>query len=184
MLLHDEKRTFILLKPFKDMKKIILALFAFGMSIPLFAQVITLPEVEVSAKNYKYLDKVEGASVAQPVQLMERYATTYDVRDSEYYEDEYDNYFISFYIPKGKILAAYDKDGNILRTVEKYENVKLPLEVSKSMAKEYPGWKITQDAYLVHYHNELGVTKKEYKLVLEKGNDRIRIKTDENGNII
>jgi hypothetical protein len=166
------------------MKKIILALVVFGISIPLFAQVVTLPEVEVSAKNYKYLDDVNNTSAAQTVQMLERYATTYDVRSSEYYEDEYDKYFISFYIPKGKILAAYDDDGNLLRTVEKYENVKLPLAVSKKMAKEYPGWKITHDAYLVNYHDKLGVTKKEYKLVLEKGNNRIRIKTDENGNIL
>ncbi|WP_075350349.1 nicotinate-nucleotide adenylyltransferase [Algoriphagus marinus] len=166
------------------MKKIILALFAFGISIPLFAQVVTLPEVEVSAKNYKYLDDVNNSSAAQTVQLLERYATSYDVRDSEYYEDEYDKYFISFFIPKGKILAAYDDDGNLLRTIEKYENVKLPLAVSKAAAKEYPGWKITHDAYLVNYHSKLGVTKKEYKLVLEKGNNRIRIKTDENGNIL
>lgn len=165
------------------MKKIILALVVFGISLPLFAQV-TLPEVEVSAKNYKYLDDVNNTSAAQTVQMLERYATTYDVRSSEYYEDEYDKYFISFYIPKGKILAAYDDEGNILRTVEKYENIKLPLAVAKSAAKEYPGWKITQDAYLVNYHNKQGVTKKEYKLVLEKGNNRIRIKTDENGNIL
>ena len=166
------------------MKKIILALFAIGIAVPSFAQVVTLPEVVVSARNYKYLDDVNNASAAQTVQMLERYATTYDVRDSEYYEDEYDKYFISFFIPKGKILAAYDDDGNLLRTIEKYENVKLPLAVSKTAAKEYPGWKIIKDAYLVSYHDNLGVTKKEYKLVLEKGNNRIRIKTDENGNIL
>ena len=165
------------------MKKIILALFAFGISIPLFAQVVTLPEVEVSAKNYKYLDDVKSDLASQPVQLLERYATAYDVRNSEYYEDEYENYFISFYIPKGKILAVYDDEGNILRTVEKYQNVKLPIVVAKAVAKNYPGWDITKDAYLVNYHNTRGVTKKEYKIVLEKGDDRIRIKSDENGKI-
>lgn len=166
------------------MKKVILALFAFGIGIPSFAQVITLPEVEVSAKNYKYLDDVNNTSAAQPVQMLERYATTYDVRASEYYEDEYDNYFISFYIPKGKILAAYDNEGNLLRTVEKYENIKLPLVVAQSVVKNYPGWTITKNAYLVNYHNNQGVMKKEYKIVLEKGNEGMRIKTDENGNIL
>jgi len=163
------------------MKKIIFALFAFGIAIPSFAQVITLPEVEVSARNYKYLDDVKSTEAGQTVQMLERYATAYDVRNSEYYEDEYDNYYISFFIPKGKILAAYDKDGNIVRTIEKYENIKLPLVVSKSVAKNYPGWKITKNAYLVNYHNTQGIMKKEFKIVLEKGNDRIRIKTDENG---
>lgn len=166
------------------MKKVILALFAFGIAIPSFAQVITLPEVEVSAKNYKYLDDVNNTSAAQTVQILERYTTTYDVRASEYYEDEYDNYFISFYIPKGKILAAYDNEGNLLRTVEKYENIKLPLVVAQSVVKNYPGWTITKNAYLVNYHNNQGVLKKEYKIVLEKGNEGMRIKTDENGNIL
>ena len=132
------------------MKKVILALFAFGIAIPSFAQVITLPEVEVSAKNYKYLDDVKSTSAAQPVQMLERYATTYDIRKSEYYEDDYDNYFISFFIPEGKILAAYDREGNLLRTVEKYENIALPPAVAKSVAKNYPGWKMTKNAYLVN----------------------------------
>lgn len=166
------------------MKKVILALFAFGIAIPSFAQVVTLPEVEVSAKNYKYLDDVKSTSAAQTVQMLERYATSYDVRSSEYYEDEYDNYFISFFIPNGKILAAYDDEGNLLRTVEKYENIKLPLEVAQSVAKNYPGWKITKNAYLVNYHDKMGVMKKEYKIVLEKGNEGMRIKTDENGKIL
>lgn len=166
------------------MKKIILALFVFGFAIPSFAQVVTLPEVEVSAKNYKYLDDVKSTSAAQPVQMLERYATSYDIRSSEYYEDEYDNYFISFFIPEGKILASYDREGNLLRTVEKYKNIALPPVVAKSIAKNYPGWKIAKNAYLVHYHNDQGVLKKEYKIVLEKGNEGMRIKTDENGNIL
>jgi hypothetical protein len=166
------------------MKKVILALFALGIAFPSFAQVVTLPEVEVSAKNYKYLDDVKSTSSAQTVQNLERYATSFDVRSSEYYEDEYDNYFISFYIPNGKILAAYDKEGNLLRTVEKYENIKLPLVIAQSVAKNYPGWKITKNAYLVNYHDKMGVTKKEYKIVLEKGDEGMRIKTDENGNIL
>ena len=166
------------------MKKIILVLFAFGIAIPSFAQVVTLPEVEVSAKNYKYLDDVKSTSAAPAVQTIERYATSYDIRSSDFYEDEYDNYFISFFIPNGKILASYDNEGNILRTVEKYENIALPSEVAKSVAKNYPGWKITKNAYLVNYHNTQGVMRKEYKIVLEKGNEGMRIKTDENGNIL
>lgn len=166
------------------MKKVILALFAFGIAIPSFAQVVTLPEVEVSAKNYKYLDDVKSTSAAPDVQMLERYATAYDIRSSEFYEDEYDNYFVSFFIPDGKILAVYDKEGNILRTVEKYKNVALPSVVAQSIAKIYNGWKITKNAYLVNYHDDQGVQKKEYKIVLEKGNQGMRIKTDENGNIL
>lgn len=166
------------------MKKIFLVLFIFGCAIQTFAQVITLPEVEVTARNYKYLDNVSDPSVGSAVEALQRYATEFDLKNSEYYEDEYDKYFISFFIPDGKILASYDRDGNILRTVEKYKNMKLPLKVAQAVAKNYKGWVIAENVYLVNYHDDKGVMRKEFKILLERGNRRMRIKTDESGNIV
>ena len=37
------------------MKNLIIGLFLFGATSPLFAQIIKLPEVEITAVNYKYL---------------------------------------------------------------------------------------------------------------------------------
>lgn len=166
------------------MKKILLGLFVFGLTIQSFAQVIDLPEVEIVAVNYKYINDVGEPNAAQPVKLLQREVAAFDLKNSEYYEDEYDNYFISFYIPQGKILASYDKEGNVLRTVEKYKNITLPTVVAESIVKNYSGWKIAENAYLVNYHDRKGVTKKEYKILLEKDNRRMRIKTDENGNML
>lgn len=166
------------------MKKILLGLFVFGLTIQSFAQVIELPEVEIVAVNYKYLNDVREPDAAQPVKQLQREVAVFDLKNSEYYEDEYDDYFISFYIPQGKILASYDKEGNVLRTVEKYKNIALPKVVSEAIVKNYSGWKIAENAYLVNYHDRKGVTKKEYKILLEKDNRRMRVKTDENGNIL
>jgi hypothetical protein len=49
----------------------------------------------------------------------------------------YDNYVVSFYIPEGKILAAYDKDGRLLRTAERYKDVAVPKKVREAVAKKY-----------------------------------------------
>jgi hypothetical protein len=166
------------------MKKIILGLFIFGLTIQSFAQIVELPEVEIVAVNYKYLDNVNESDAAEAVKLLQREVAAFDLQNSEYYEDQYDDYFISFYIPQGKILASYDKEGNVLRTVEKYKNIALPNAVSKSVVKNYAGWTISENAYLVNYHDKKGVTKKEYKILLEKDSRRMRIKTDENGNIL
>ena len=57
---------------------------------------------------------------------LEEKVAMFDLRSSEYYNDEYDTYYVSFYIPDGKILAAYDKEGKLVRTIEKFKNVKLP----------------------------------------------------------
>jgi predicted nucleic acid-binding protein len=166
------------------MKKFVIGLFVFGLTFQSFSQIVELPEVEIVAVNYKYLDNVKNPDAAQSVQLLQRDVASFDLKNSEYYEDEYDNYFISFYIPKGKILASYDKNGNVLRTVEKYTNIALPKSVSEAITKNYSGWTIADNAYLVNYHDKKGVTKKEYKILLEKDNRRMRIKTDEDGNIL
>jgi hypothetical protein len=153
--------------------------FTVGYAIPVFAQEV-LPEVTVVATNYKYLKSVGGKEVAQPVQVLQRAAAAYDVKKSEYYEDDYESYFISFYIPDGQILAAYDKNGKLLRTAEKYENIKLPSAVTNAVTTRFPNWKISKDAYQVTYYDDKGADKK-YKLLLENGNKRMKVKVNEKG---
>jgi rRNA-processing protein FCF1 len=168
------------------MKKLIFGLFIFGLTIQAFAQVTKiekLSEVVIVATNYKYLNEVDARDAAIPVEVLQRKVAAFDVKNSEFYEDEYESYFISFYIPEGKILAAYDKDGKIIRTVEKFKNIKLPIAVTKAVAKRFPGWIINEDVYKVNYHHEDGVTK-QYKLRLKNGDKSIKVKTDDDGNFL
>lgn len=169
------------------MKKIILGLLIFGFAIQSFAQVKIktekLSEVVISATNYKYLNKVGLTNASIPVELLEAKVASFNLQDSEYYSDEYDYYEISFYIPDGHILAAYDKDGNIIRTIERFKNVTLPREVIESVAKKYPNWSFAKDVYLVNYHHSGTITKK-YKITLKNGDKRIKIKVNEYGDFI
>ena len=153
--------------------------FALGYTFPVLAQEV-LPEVTVIATNYKYLKSVGGKEVAQPVQLLQRTAAAYDVKKSDYYEDDYDSYFVSFYIPEGQILAAYDKNGKLIRTAEKYQDVKLPSAVTTAVTTRFPNWKISKDVYQVTYYEASGSNKK-YKLLLENGNKRMKVKINEAG---
>lgn len=165
------------------MKKLLLGILAIGLSAQFYAQVINdgmLPEVEVRATNYKYLNSVDNTEAAVSVKLLEDMVAKFDVRSSEFYEDGNDFYRVYFYIPDGKIVAAYDKDGKILYTIEKFNNVALPNNVASSVAERFPKWKIAKDVYKVNYDVDSG-TKKQYKIVLENGKKRIRIKVDDDG---
>ena len=166
----------------KNLKLSLLCVFILGFTIQSIAQV-ELPEVTIVATNYKYLNSVDDKDTPLPVKRLEREAAAFDLKNSEFYEDEYDTYFVSFYIPEGKILAAYDKDGKLLRTAEKYKNIKLPQTVAKTVADTYPQWTISKDAYLVSYYDERGTTK-VYKLLLENGKKRMRVKINDQGDII
>jgi len=173
------------------MKKLNLGLLFFGLTVQSFAQVDKdeeLPEVVVNFVNYKYIGNVgsEDGDLAQGVKLLQREAANFNIKDSDLwdlYQDEYELYNVTFYIPDGKIVAAYDIDGKVVRTIEKYKNVKLPSIVLKSVTKKYPGWSVSNDVYKVTYHHEEGVTK-TYNLILEEGDNKIRVKTDENGKFI
>ncbi|MFZ0489643.1 MAG: nicotinate-nucleotide adenylyltransferase [Salegentibacter sp.] len=169
------------------MKKLILGLFIFGLTSPLFAQindnVQELSEVTVVATNYKYLSQANSREAAVPVKMLQEKVANFDLKSSPYYRDDYDFYDITFFIPEGKILAAYDRDGKVLRTVERYENSALPREVITAVTKRFPGWTIAKDIYLVNYHETKGM-KKRYKLRLENGDKTMWVKTDEKGNYI
>ena len=165
------------------MKKLMIGLLALGLTTQFYAQVINdgmLPEVEVRATNYKYLNSVDNSEATVPVQLLEDMVAKFDIKSSEFYEDGSSIYRVYFYIPDGKIVAAYDRDGKILYTIEKFKNVALPEDVASSVADRFPGWKIAKDVYKVNYDTKSG-TQKQYKIVLENGNKTIRVKVDDSG---
>tara|TARA_R110001583_G_scaffold82774_2_gene219321 strand:- start:1414 stop:1920 length:507 start_codon:yes stop_codon:yes gene_type:complete len=168
------------------MKKIIIGLLVFGFAFQSFAQIKTekLSEVVISATNYKYLNKVGLTNASIPVELLQSKVATFNVKDADFYSDEYGTYEVKFYIPEGYILASYDKDGTILRTAERYKNVALPRVVVESVAKTYPNWKFAKDVYLVSYYDATGDITKKYKIVLKNGDKRIRVKIDAEGNFL
>ena len=118
------------------MKKLLIGLFVFGLTAQGYSQIVKteeLSEVVVVATNYKYLNDVNSEEVASiPVQMLERKVAAFDPTSSDFYLDEFDRYNISFYIPEGKILAAYDRDGKLLRTVERFKDINVPTSVKKS----------------------------------------------------
>jgi hypothetical protein len=142
-----------------------------------------LPEVYVYAKSYKYLSAVDNKELAQPIQLLERKAAVYDVRNTDYYDVAYDNYFVSFYLPQGYVLAEYDGNGKIIRTAEKFNNISLPQALKEAIATKYPDWVLTGDTYKVSYNDANGA-KKAYNLVLEKGDKRMRIVMNDKGEFL
>lgn len=150
-----------------------------GLLGQLNAQVIELDEVVIVATNYKYLNAVDNKEAPVPVKMLERKVAKFDLTEAEFYVDEYDLYQVRFFIPDGKILVAYDKDGNVIRTVEKFKNVKLPEKVDLAIKERFPGWTVKKDVYLVSYQK--GKSTMEYKVVLENGDKTLRVKLDPSG---
>ncbi len=165
------------------MKKILLGLLALGLTTQfMFSQIIELSEVRI-AVNYKYLDAMDSEEVAVPVKMLRDKVAFYNVKESDLYSDEYDYYTINFFIPEGRIVAAYDQDGKILRTIEKFNNVKLPEDVLYAVAERFPNWAIEKDVYRVNYKQDVGA-RQEYKIKLRNGEKTMVIKVNEKGEFL
>ncbi len=168
------------------MKKFLIGLFVLGLASQVFAQVTQveeLSEVVVTAVNYKYLNAVDNSEAAIPVQMLERKAAAFNVQEQEYYVDDYDYYTVSFFIPDGKIVAVYDPDGKIMKTIEKFSDIKLPSSVNMALAERFPNWEVVSDVYMVTYSEKKGA-KKTYKLKLTNGDKVMRVKMNEDGEFL
>ncbi len=165
------------------MKKFVVFLFVLGFTSSLFSQVVKteqLSEVVVTAVNYKYLNQTDNSEAAVPVKLLQRKVAAYDVKDSDFYQDDFGYYNISFYIPEGKIVAAYDANGKILRTIERFKDIQLPVAVRASIEKRFPNWEIVGDVYRVNFSDKKGA-KKSFKVKLQNGDKVMRVKLTEDG---
>jgi hypothetical protein len=168
------------------MKKFIIGLFVIGLTSPVLAQipkVEQLSEVVVTAINYKYLNATDSKEVAIPVKMLERKVAAYNVEDSEYYSDDFDYYTVSFFIPEGKIVAAYNPEGEIIRTIERFKDVKLPTAVREAVAERFPNWEIVNDVYQVTYNQKKGANK-SYKIKLKNGEKTMKVKVDDTGEFL
>ncbi|TBN04312.1 nicotinate-nucleotide adenylyltransferase [Hyunsoonleella flava] len=162
------------------MKKLVIGLFLIGLTTQIYAQDPILQPAVIIVHNYKYLSSTGSEDLAIPVEQLQIMVSDFNVETLDIYSDEYDLYDVYFIIPKGKVLASYDRDGNLLRTAERYINIDLPLQVKKAVSKRFPNWDISKHLYVVNYHESKNI-KKLYKLTLENGDKRIKVKVDDTG---
>ena len=165
------------------MKKLIFSLVIIGFTAQMNSQSIELKEVEVVA-NYNYIEATSTGMEALPVQKMQAVVKDYKAQNIELDTNGDIAYSMSFYNGDGKVIADYNTEGNILRTTEKYKNVRLPLEVLQAISKQYPNWTILEDTYYVSYQHDKGVTKKVYKIKIMNDNKVLNIKTNHSGDFI
>jgi hypothetical protein len=165
------------------MKKLVFGLIVCGLTTHMFAQEITLDEIQLFS-NHNYFTATNTEQVALPVKKLEDQVLDYKADKSDFKYDKGEIYNVTFSIPEGKIIAAYNDEGKLVSTIEKYTNVRLPSEVIYAILERFPKWAIMSNTYYVNFHREHGITKKLYKIEIVNDDKSLDIKTDEQGNFI
>jgi len=128
-----------------------------------FLNNINLPEIEVISHLTNY---VRDINVDSKVVVLQNEFIEYNllIKPADYKDS-----FVTFKLKRGngKLVAYYNENGKLASVAEQYKNVVLPISVSRSVYKAYPGWQIEKDKYI--YSQEKGsVTNKEYILTMTK----------------
>ncbi len=166
------------------MKKFVLIVLLIGFIAPMIAQdPVQLDEIVVKAVNYKYLSAVENLKAPIPIWSVEKEAAIFDVTDSDVFLDDFNTYKVTFRIPDGVMVVAYDQDGVIIKTIERFKNYQLPDDVQLALKEKYPGWVVVKDLFLVTYSEKKGA-KKLYKIKLKNGEEIARVQLDARGNFL
>ncbi len=149
-----------------------------------FAQNVHLAEVTIVPRNLTYISNVLDDNTPRQIKNLETSVARYDVTAHPNFNDrDIDAFEVVFEQPNARIIATYDKNGQILKSFEKFQDVILPKDLVKEIMMEYPGWEFHSDTYLVSYYTGRDV-KKHYKIQLMKDKNRVNLKVDPSGNII
>lgn len=95
----------------------------------------------------------------------------------------YESYLLLFKIDNGYLAAEFNEKGKLLSVVEKFKNSRLPEKVRISLAEKFPDWKLIKDRYL-YVQKDGSVTRKEYKIIMQKDNKIRRVIVNDKGDIL
>ena len=171
------------------MKKSLICLMLIGFINISFAQIhqdyfdnYELASVVINAPNYVYLQKVQDINTPIRVKKLENQVSRYDIKSDPIYDEGFeDNYKVIFEETKSKIVVTYDKHGNIIKSIEKFEDIRLPEDIYATIANKHPEWAITNDTYMVKYYQDKDKVNKIYKIEISKDGSFKNIRINSNG---
>ncbi|MFC4721607.1 nicotinate-nucleotide adenylyltransferase [Geojedonia litorea] len=172
------------------MKNFVIGLFLIGLTSLGFSQnkneeteEVKLEDVVVSTNvNLEYLSKVQDKTMSEHVKSLENEASRFDVKTTDKFDGRRESFKTIFRGTKGYIIATYDKEGKIIKTSEKYKDIKLPVPVRNSLFIEFPDWDVDNTTYVVSYYDKKD-PKKVYKVEINKKNNIKTLKIDSDGTI-
>ncbi|MCB7479711.1 hypothetical protein [Christiangramia sediminis] len=126
--------------------------------------------------SYKVEEEYEGEFTKDAIAFMK---ANFDIQNfiSEFEEDKYSSYVVTFRSSKGHLSADFNKEGELVKTFQKFQDIALPLDVRREVYMANKGWTMTSNKYIASGNGDL-LEKEIYKVKLENGNQKRNVKLD------
>lgn len=171
------------------MKNLVIGLFLLGLTSLSFSQnkysedkEVQLEDVSVSDVNLNYLAKVQDKKLSNSVVALQNEASVFDVKRSIKFDGRKDSFRVMFQGTIGYIVADYDKNGQILKTSERYKGINLPKHLIIAVLKQYPNSNFLKVAYTVDYDVQKNV-EKTYKIQIRNNGKKKNLKINSVDNL-
>lgn len=136
------------------------------------------PEVIINGDRYTFegVEAFPGEFEQDPLAYLNNYC------DMEFFcammkDKDYKEYNVVLKSTKGKLKADYDKEGKLVKTSFKLENVLLPKELREKLCRDYSGWTLVENVH--EGKGKRGFLDKEvFTIKLVKGNRSHDLKID------
>ncbi|MDX1543741.1 MAG: hypothetical protein R3214_07335 [Christiangramia sp.] len=170
------------------MKKFITLMLAVaGCIFASNAQVIQLEKVELS--DFKPTAQIVFEDYANGViKVKENHAKQFQSNAIKFLVENFDiNRFmreagedtdqvnITVKSSNGLLLASYDKNGELVKTYQKFKDIPLPPAIRNQVYAQYEGWTMTKNKYVASGMEDK-IDKEKYLVQLERGKDKENLK--------
>ena len=143
----------------------------------------TFKDLGSITSNYDYLNEVQNVLTPSQVKYLENLASYWDVKKSDKFDGRSGEPFIvTFRSKDGQIVASYNNNGNIVSATERFSDVTLPKPVVIEILRQHPGWDIVKNKYSITYNRDI-ITKRIFKIQIQKGKQRKWLKVDQDGGL-
>ncbi|WP_455169469.1 hypothetical protein [Aegicerativicinus sediminis] len=172
------------------MKTLLTVSISFLLTFSLFAQdyvaEVDLSRVKPSKSSKKmnkiYLSMVDSYDQAEYINDVHSKISNFNIKKLNEYKGKNRPFEVKFKYDKGDMLVKYDLNGNIISTLEKYNNVKLPRTVLEKAFKGHEGWGISKTKYVLNYKE--GVREGYYLVQIRKNGNKKQLKVDATGELL
>ncbi len=167
---------------------VIILILAFSASVSHAQEVIELNEAKVGFNASTVLDgptkkisvkiseNLPGEFERNPIAFVN---SRFDITPylSQNSKDEFYSYQVTFKTRKGQLQADYDKEGNLVKTVQNFDNIILPYDLAQKLYKEHKGWAMVKNNMVANGKKDK-IDKAVYRVTMKNGNKKRNLKFD------
>jgi hypothetical protein len=130
-------------------------------------------KISSNLDNYNFVveESFAGEFIKNPIEFMKE---NFDIKAFITSIDN-DEFLVTFKSSKGYLEANYDKDGTLVKTSQRFNDIVLPLKVRRALYKNNKGWTMVQNKYMASGKGER-IDREVYKIKLVNGNKKQNIK--------